>query len=196
MSVLKSVTIGIPSMGSVKTFTMSSIIDIIAKDPSPKSFSYPVHTYTHEARRICVEEAMNAGSSHLFFLDSDMAVRGTVIQQLAKHHKPVVGALYNERRLPLTNTVKFWDNGSMAPRTSSEMPKTLFQCYAIATGCMLIDMKVFEKVEKPWFFYSYFPDGSMDYGEDVWFCDRVNKAGFSVWCDPTIEIKHIGDFAY
>lgn len=183
-------------MGSVKLFTVTSLIDIIAKDPHHKTFSFPSHTYTHEARRIVIEEALAAGSSHVFFLDSDMVVKGDVIQKLAKHNKSVVGAMYNERRFPLTSTVKIKKDGEFVDYTTDQLPKTLFQCYAVATGCMLIDLQVFEKIEKPWFFFSSFPDGKMDYGEDVWFCDRVQKAGFSVWCDPTIEIRHIGDYGY
>lgn len=183
-------------MGSVKVFTVTSLIDIIANDPHIKSFSFPSHTYTHEARRIVIEEAQQVGSSHVFFLDSDMAVKGDVIQRLAKHNKSVVGAMYNERRHPLTSTVKIKKDGELVNFVTTELPKSIFQCYAIGTGCMLIDMKVFEKMEKPYFFFSTFEDGSMDYGEDVWFCDKVQKAGYSVWCDPTIEIRHIGDYGY
>jgi GT2 family glycosyltransferase len=143
-----------------------------------------------------VEEAMASKSSHLLFLDSDMLVHGDVIQKLASHNKMVVGALYNERRMPPTSTVKFRENGVTIAKSGDDIPKQLFKCFAVATGCMLIDMRVFEKLEEPWFFYSCHEDGRMDYGEDVWFCDRVQKAGFDVWCDPTIDIRHIGDFPY
>jgi len=143
-----------------------------------------------------VDEAIRSGSSHVFFLDSDMVVKGDVIQRLARHNKAVVGAMYNERRLPLTSTVKVKKDGVLSNSTTTELPKQLFQCYAVGTGCMLIDIKVFEKIEKPWFFFSSFPDGSLDYGEDVWFCDQVQKAGLSVWCDPTIEIKHVGEYGF
>lgn len=183
-------------MGSIKLFTVTSIIDIIAKDPHPKNFSLPSYTYPHEARRIVVEEALSVGSSHILFLDSDMVVKGDVIQRLANHNKAVVGAMYNERRLPLTSTVKIKKDGEFVDFNTNDLPKSLFQCYAVGTGCMLVETAIFEKLEKPWFFFSSHPDGSMDYGEDVWFCDRVQKAGFSVWCDPTIEIRHIGEYGY
>lgn len=192
----KLVTIGMPTMGNIKTFTVMSIINIMASDATPKSFSFPVHTYVHEARRICVEEARQAGATHLFFLDSDMAVKGDVIQKLAYHNKKVVGAMYNERRFPLTNTVKMQKDGVTTSFQGEELPKQLFKCYALGTGCVLIDMEVFDKIEKPWFGFTYFEDGKMDYGEDVFFFDRLHKAGYDVWCDPTIPIKHIGEFAY
>lgn len=196
MSKLTSVAVGMPSMGKVQTWTVTSMIDIIGSLKIPKYFSFPVHTYAHEARRICVEEALAMKVSHLFFLDSDMMVKGDVIQRLAAHNKPVIGVLYNERRMPPMSTVKFRENGVTVPREAKDIPNHLFKCYAVGTGCMLIDIKVFEKIEQPWFFYSFFADGRMDYGEDVWFCEQVHKAGMDVWCDPTIDVRHIGDFAY
>lgn len=190
------IAIAIPNMGTLKTFTVTSIIDIIALEKTPLVFSFPSHTYTHEARRICVEEAQAAKCSHIFFLDSDMMVRGDIIQKLAEHNKAIVGANYNERRLPYRSTVKFRENGITVPKDAKDIPNHLFKCYAVATGCLLIDMKVFEKVETPWFFYSALPNGRIDYGDDVWFCEQAHKAGYDVWCDPTIDIRHIGDFAY
>lgn len=196
MSKITSVTVAIPSMGSIKTFTVASIVHILGTMKIPVYFSLPVHTYIHEARRICVEEARQTGCSHLFFLDSDMLVCGDVIMKLAEHNKMVVGALYNEKKMPPVHTVKVMENGKLEIKNTDNLPRQIFKCYAVATGCMLIDMRVFDKLEKPWFFYNYFEDGRIDYGEDVWFCDRVQKAGFDVWCDPTIDIRHIGDFAY
>lgn len=193
---MKKVTIGMPSMGTIKTFTLASLINLIGYEQTPMQFSLPNHTYVHEARRICVEEAISNGSSHLMFIDADMAFKPDVITKLASHRKMVVGANYNERRLPLQSTIKFRENGKTVPKPAEEFPRQLFKCYAVPTGMMLIDLRVFEKLPKPWFGFSYFEDGRMDYGEDVYFCDLVQKAGYDVWCDPTIEVRHIGDYGY
>jgi predicted O-methyltransferase YrrM len=32
-----------------------------------------------------------------------------------------------------------------------------------------------------------------DIGEDLAFCIRAKKAGFKIWCDPTIPLNHIGE---
>ena len=33
-------------------------------------------------------------------------------------------------------------------------------------------------------------------GEDIYFCKKVNEAGFGVWCDPTIDVGHLGLYRY
>lgn len=195
MSQLRSVTIGLPSMGSIKTLTVASLLDNLIHLKVPFAFSYPMHSLVQVARRDCVLEAQQAGSSHLCFIDSDMMFPGDLITRLAERNKPVIGVNAHEKRLPLVSTVKI---GVDKPENwkAEDMPKAPFKCFAVGTGLMLIDMRVFEKMEQPWFAFSHHPDGSLDYGEDVWFCKRVREAGFEVWCDPTIPVGHIGDFAY
>ena len=64
------------------------------------------------------------------------------------------------------------------------------QVAALPTGFMLIRMSCLDKMTFP-----YFPC-EFGLGEDVAFCVNAQKAGIEVWCDPTLEIKHIGDYAY
>ena len=32
--------------------------------------------------------------------------------------------------------------------------------------------------------------------EDTWFCEQAAKVGIKTYCDPTLGVKHIGDFQY
>lgn len=76
--------------------------------------------------------------------------------------------------------------------------RTPFMCRAVGGGLLLIKMEVFDKIPRPWFFFQ--PEINDDVknvkmgaiGEDVWFCDRAWENGIEVWCDPTIDIKHVG----
>lgn len=58
------------------------------------------------------------------------------------------------------------------------------------TGFMLIKLDSLKKLERPYFKAE---DGV---GEDVFFCRKARKSGLSVFCDPTIEIGHIGEKVY
>jgi hypothetical protein len=192
MSKLTSVTVAIPNMGTVKTFMMMSLLDVLAQTTIPVNISYPIHTYVHVARRDCVLEARRAGSSHIWFVDQDMMWRGNPLKQLASHGKHIVGAHYNERTMPKVSTVKI----KKGERFEGELPKHIFQCHAVATGCLLIDMQVFDRIDTPWFFYEHNDEGDIVTGEDMWFCEQAKKAGYGIWCDPSVEIKHLGDFGY
>jgi len=53
-----------------------------------------------------------------------------------------------------------------------------------------------QKLSEPWFDLEYFEDGSLKTGEDIFFCYKLRDAGVEVWCDPTIQIGHIGTHVY
>ncbi|MFH1364086.1 MAG: methyltransferase domain-containing protein, partial [Candidatus Aenigmatarchaeota archaeon] len=52
-------------------------------------------------------------------------------------------------------------------------------------GCILINMKIFDRVVSPWFE----PEFSM--GTDVQICSKTKEQGFTVWCDTSVEIGHV-----
>jgi hypothetical protein len=71
--------------------------------------------------------------------------------------------------------------------------KELFECRAVGTGIMLIKTSIFLKIPRPWFKMRTARTGMTLEGEDWYFCKKARKAGFSVWCDPTLECGHIGE---
>ena len=57
-------------------------------------------------------------------------------------------------------------------------------------------MSVFKKLSHPWFFYEHDDKGNLTVGDDAWFCRKARKAGFKIYCDPTIEVGHVGEYTY
>jgi hypothetical protein len=57
-------------------------------------------------------------------------------------------------------------------------------------------MSVFNKLTRPYFPMSFDDKGQVTVSEDIGFCEKAKDAGFDIWCDPTVEVKHYGDFAY
>ena len=187
------ITIGIPNTGYMKVHTVQTLVSIVGNSPWPIHTHFQSGCYVHENREKIVIAAQEAKSTHLFFLDSDMFPDDNVIAKLLAHDKDVVGVHYNQRGFPLTSTVKFADeNEEIYPVVG--LPDNLFPCYAVATGCMLINMKVFDIIDKPWFFFDTYHGELL--GEDIWFCRQVKRAGLGVWCDPTVITGHIGDYEY
>lgn len=189
----------IPSLGMVKTATMSCSVSALFKTVAELGCGvhqyYPYGCLIDENRNKAAREALAVGASHLMFVDADMIFPDDGILALASRNKRIIGANYNLRDGSGRCTVKISDREGRLIETNS-FPQYPFKCYAVATGFMLIQVDVFRELPRPWFFYEY--DHQLDdtVGEDVYFCKKARAKGIDVWCDPTIEVKHIGDFQY
>lgn len=188
----QKITLGLATRDKVCTETLSSLWSSIDHLPYSTHLMIQKGGYIHENRQKIAEEAKRQGSSHLVFIDTDMWFPGTAIKQLIDHDKDIIGVNYFQREFPLVTTVKFADsNGDLIPGT---VESKLFRCFSIGTGLAVIKMTVFDRIDQPWFETSTYRGQIL--GEDVWLCRQAWKKGIEVWCDPNIEVKHIGDYAY
>lgn len=150
------------------------------------------------ARVGLVRMALEMKGTHILFLDHDMFLNpvGNPITQkmespilrLLNADKDIIGAPYNFRSLPPKSTA--------TPVSDLSDKKGLYRCEALGTGFLLIKLSVFDKIEKPWFNFGRNADAELVYGEDTWFCRQAIKAGFEVWADGSLNIQHLGEYAY
>ena len=187
--------VGVPNGGSVKIETVRGLISLVGELSAEISLNFLFHggCYVHKNRETLVKQAIEYDFTHLLFVDTDMYWQPGAVKQLLDAKKPIIGANYNERRLPLTPTVKLMDKKGNV--IAGNIPKKPFKAWAVATGFMLIDLSIMKDIPKPWFFFDT-KDGEFNMGEDIWFCEQVKKAGYDIWCEPTIEVLHIGDYLY
>jgi hypothetical protein len=144
-----------------------------------------------EARNNGVELAKSRGADFLLFLDSDMLFPPTALFRLLLHRKDIVGATYTKRVAPFDILGTRLDDSPVNPSSD------LVEMRRIPTGCLLINMRVFDKLSKPYFRFETDANGTI-VGEDYVFCDRAREAGFRIWCDAVMskEIGHIGQAVY
>lgn len=135
-----------------------------------------------------VQQAIDSGTTHMLFLDHDMFFKPDAITKLLALDKDIVGAPYNFRSLPPKKTC--------APLSDISPKDVPFRCTTVATGFLLIKLSVFEKIEKPWFNFGRNEKNEMVCGEDSWFCQQALKAGFEVWAEPRVDVKHIGLYMF
>lgn len=154
-----------------------------------------------ENRNYAVIQAQKNNSSHILFIDDDMVFPFDTLERLLAHGREIVGVNSYSRILPLSSTVALLDeNGGLQRPEDVAFPKPLpdklFECFGVGAGVLLIDMEVFDVIEKPWFHFEALSSGKISIGEDGWFCMQARKAGFNIYCDPSLPIGHIGDFIY
>lgn len=151
-----------------------------------------------DARSAVVDQFLKGDGTHLFWIDADMnwhprdfallVAKGTVVD--------VVGAAYTQKAEP--------------PRFMVRAPKNtpngygLLEVAGLGLGFTIMKREVVEKVAatKPMvttngatmrevFQFGRTSDGHR-MGEDIAFFEDIRAAGYTVWCDPSINIQHVG----
>lgn len=196
------ILLGICSGGTVQVNTVYSLIALLSTTRLPLTFSVRIGGYKPHSLNELVQEAQETGATHLLNIDTDMVFPPDVVDKLFAAKKDIVGVNYHQRGNHLDqegppSTIKFPGNEKNGYRTvlEKDFPKELFECAAVGLGITLIDLKVFDKLPKPYFKTKESKSGEHR-TEDIVFCQDARKAGFEVWCDPTIEVKHIGQYLY
>lgn len=199
-----SVLVGVPCLADIKAETTASLIQYYRLCQTPSLIEFARHTYTHQARNKLVWEAVNRGATHLMFIDADMTFPHDAVDQLISRDKDIIGGLYYTRYLPTKPVIKRRDRKRLIDIPQPPHITQPFQVDVIGTGFLLIKMDVFKRLEPPFFYHTTpssfglmehpFPNNEV--GEDVAFCLNAKKAGYEIWCDPTIEIGHVGNKIY
>jgi len=145
-----------------------------------------VHGSIDMLRNALVTMAQGACCSHLIMVDTDMVYPEDTIQKLMSYNEPIVGALCFRRSPPFEpfmikddKYIRTWEPGSLV-----EVDRT-------GTGCLLIDMRVFDTLKKPWFETVTNEKGGIILGEDFNFCDKAREAGYSIFVDTSTEVGHL-----
>lgn len=201
---MKKITLAICTNRGVRPKTVQSLLDLVnyAKDVEFQILVAERGYTVGENRNYCVVQAQKNGSEYLFFVDDDMTFPKETLERLLANGKEVIGVNSYSRCLPLSSTVGLMDekgeykHPERHPAFAMKIPEVPFQAFFVGAGVMLIDMKVFEKIKKPYFEFVMGKDGQIVHGEDGSFCEKFKKAGGEIWCDPTIEIGHLGEFEF
>jgi hypothetical protein len=142
-------------------------------------------------------EALNLGAEYMLWIDSDMAFPATTAARLLAHNEPVVAANYVRRQFPCKGvayqTIGDWENP-----LPFEVYDDLVEVEGIGMGCMLIKTSIFEEMSKPWFEFQWTP-GSNDFlGEDMYLCQKIAAAGYSIKVDTQLsqEMRHLGTYGF
>lgn len=75
-----------------------------------------------------------------------------------------------------------------------QIPKvdSIQECNGLGMGFTLFNLDVFRNIEAPWFvtLQEVTPEGVRAYTQDLYFFERVRKAGYKVACDTRVKVGH------
>lgn len=151
------------------------------------------------SRNMGVVQAIGCGAKHILFVDNGIQIPEDAITNLLCLNAPiatgvtptVAWAHTDERSEPHLNVAVTAD-GHPDPiwfRHLFNGPRKVRYCGA---SCLLIDMKVFEKVGFPWFQHKQTWDGKHYQlkTEDLDFCDRATGVGLEIVAHGDVLCKH------
>jgi hypothetical protein len=193
------VLLGVPNGGTIKgalfpdlvaeMFGLSSVVQWLLADLTG--------TLGPHNRWLAGRQAINAECDYLWLVDNDMRIPNGTFARLWAADKDIIGAAYNYRKTPLQSVVTMLtDHGTIESVSLAMMPNEPFVCHSIGSGCKLIKVSALKKIPQPWFALEWGANGELTKTDDRWFCEQAAKVGIETWCDPTLEVKHVGDYNY
>ena len=151
----------------------------------------------YTSRNSLATKALQSEADYVFWLDSDMVFEpDTLIRMmdtLQKNDLDILTGLYF-RRVPPYTPVLF---SKLDKRTETifdwaepkELPDHLFEVEGCGFGCVLMKVDPFIDVQAR-FGNMFAPIANT--GEDLAFSWRARQCGYKIWCDPSIELGHVG----
>jgi len=147
--------------------------------------------------------AWDKGSEKILFLDIDQEFQFDTIPKLLSRKVPIISGVYHTKKYPYSPVMGWKKKGkyvnsagqnwkfSYAPLPDND--DQLIEVDWAGIGCLLVDMKVFDKIRFPAFRDTYNSEtGERKKGHDIIFCDSVKKAGFKIYADNTVQCTHRG----
>ena len=164
---------------------------------SNRSKFFDTPTILINQRENLINQAIEVKSEWALWLDSDMMFPPTTLLRLLAHNQDIVACNYMKRSYPF-KSVAFMDTNDWESWVPLQSEDELLTVEAIGMGCVLMRTSVFEKLNRPYFEYTYQPKTKDWGGEDFTLFKKLNGAGVQLKVDTNLsnEIYHIGTFAY
>ena len=185
------VYIAIPTGGQIHIDLMFFLLNL--DEDYDVKVDYVVGGQIAHNRNKLVSRFLKSKYEWLLFIDSDTLPPFDVLE-MTKNGKDICSGIYfqwkDNKLIPLVykkNKNDFHEEYKVFNEVSEE---DLVEVDGFGAGCLLIHRKVLEKVEKPWFLFEYNEDGLVALGEDFYFCQKAQEAGFKVWVDRRMVCSH------
>ncbi len=185
--------IAVPCMDSVQTEFCQSLCNM--KRVGTIQHAFHSCSLIYSARNDLGRLAVTEETDYVLWLDSDVVFPDSLMEDLLKdmEGKDIVTGIYHMRRPPYLPTVWTKLRTGILPEDKvnevlSEYPDDeMFEIEGCGFGCIMMRTKVLKDVIDK---YDALFDPLPGYGEDLSFCLRARGCGYTIWCDPRLQIGH------
>ena len=128
--------------------------------------------------------AIKEGCTHLLTVEDDTFPPDDALVTLLAHRKDVVCGWYPKRQAIREGAPIVIKNG-IRQHLNDPADGSLVELYTAVMGCTLFDMRVFERIQMPWFVTT------PQLTQDSFFSQKAREAGFTLWCDTSIRCRPV-----
>lgn len=134
--------------------------------------------------------AIQAGCTHILYLDSDMAFPMELLNKMLLREKAALMLNCTTRHDPIKPTCFDMKEQRLDSRKK-------FGCQKISHGGLAVTLMETDAVKlltPPLFMMDWIPGMNAYCGEDVYFCMKLQEVGVQMWTDHELsqQIKHVG----
>ena len=140
-------------------------------------------------RNEAVLRAQAEKMDYILYVDSDSVVRQDFLLRLLARDTDIISGCYHAKQPPHGAIFYRYDEDGVGQSVESYPEDCKYEVDYAGCGFMLIKMKVFDKIELPYFLMA-------EMGEDEYFCLKAKQAGFRVYVDTAVQVGHDGDYVY
>lgn len=192
---VKHILIGIPTAKNIESSTFKSIYDLQVPEGCKTHIQFFYGYNIAQIRNLMANYTIINNFDYMMWVDSDIVLPSNTLMKLYGHQKDCVGGIYIQRKHGETTPEVYLptEHGGMRNATVKEVQEPrLMEVAGIGFGCVLTSNKLLKKIGYPQFEYKSTLDFKDTVSEDVDFCVKANKNGFSVFADTSIRCDHIG----
>ena len=181
---MKKVFVAIPTGGTIRTELLFFLLNL-DRDYDTK-ISATTFGSCAENRNKLVTDFLKTDFEWLLLLDAD-TIPPSDILNMTENNVDVCSGLYY-----------VWIKNGLHPLAMNKVDNSyqvsketgLFEVDGIGGGTLLIRREILEKIDPPYFLVTHDSDGLVEQGNDLYFCEKVKKAGFKIWVDTSYRSDH------
>ena len=186
------VLLAIPNMGNIEQECLRSICSL--NIPADTCFDIELITGygVALARNRAAAKAISEGYDYVFFVDGDQILPADALEKLLSHNVDIVSGWTIMAVGESYTNVSYYNAEKNAYEfvLRDSLPAGLMSIDGIGCACMLVKTSVFASLDKPYFRYVEYEDGSV-LSEDLYFCNTAKRQGFNICCDTSLKAGHI-----
>lgn len=194
----KKILIAVPCMDQVSARFAQCLSTL--KKVGKCTVSFFIGSLIYDSRNRLASMAVEMEADYILWLDSDMIFSPDTLERMVNilevnKEVDVLSGLYFRRGHPFTpvlfsklevneDNILEWDD-------VHELPDGLFEVAGCGFGCVLMRTELLLDLASKegggvWF------TPIANAGEDCAFCIRARREGYRIFCDPSIELGHLG----